>query len=98
MRLFKRVFKTVDEKFADLGFIKKEETKYGVIYERYNEKHDYTQVLHLMYKESGMHIVQSYDKDLLDEQLIGNTCVGLTMYEIKLCFKKMRQLGWRETR
>ena len=34
MRLFKRVFKTVDEKFAELGFIKKEETKYGVIYER----------------------------------------------------------------
>jgi hypothetical protein len=48
-----------------------------------------------MHKESGEHIVQSYDRDLMDEKKIGNTCVGLTMYEIQLCIKKMKKMGWK---
>ena len=30
-----------------------------------------------------------------DEKKIGNTCVGLTMYETKLCLRKMKQMGWK---
>lgn len=49
----------------------------------------------LLHKQSGYHIVQSYDKDLMDAKKIGNTCVGLKMYEMKLCLKKMKEMGWK---
>lgn len=92
-----KLFKTIDEKFAEIGFVKIEEDKYGAIYERLEcpDIQFYTQVLHLAHKASGQHIVQSYDKDLTDEKKIGNTCIGLTMYEMKLCMKKMREMGWK---
>lgn len=90
-----KLFKTVDEKFAEIGFVKIEENKYGAIYERKEVVHSYTQRIHLAHKESGMHIVQSYDVELMDGQKIGNTCVGLTMYELKLCLKKMKQMKWK---
>jgi len=93
-----KLFKTVDDRFADLGFEKIEESCYGVVYERYNEEYKFTQVLHLAHKASGRHIVQSYDKDLSDAKNIGSTCVGLSMYEMELCLKKMRQLGWKMTK
>ncbi len=43
-------------------------------------------------KKSGRHILQSYDPELGDSKGIGNTCVGLTGYEMKLFIKKMKQL------
>jgi hypothetical protein len=90
-----KLFKTVDEKFAEIGFIKIEENKFGAVYHRENKQYNYTQVLDLMHKRSGLHIIQSYDNDLVDRKGIGNTCVGLTMYEAKLCIKKMKQMGWK---
>ena len=90
-----KFFKTVDEKLADIGFAKTEENKYGATYKRTNVAYKYEQVVDLMHKASGKHIIQSYDKDLFDTDCIGNTCVGLTMYETKLFYKKMKQLGWK---
>ena len=90
-----KLFKTVDEKFEEIGFIKIREDKYGAIYERINDKFIYTQSLNLLHKASGLHIIQSYDKNLFDKKCVGNTCVGLTMYETKLCLKKMKQMGWK---
>lgn len=90
-----KLFKSIDDRFREIGFIKVEEDKYGAEYERENKKHGYTQTLYLGHKKSGKHIVQSYDKNLMDEKKIGNTCVGLTMYEMKLCLKKMKQMGWK---
>ena len=90
-----KFFKTIDEKFAEIGFIKSEEDMYGVIYERNVEEYKFTQRLALLHKASGRHLIQSYDIRLTDEKKIGNTCVGLTMYEAKLCIKKMKQMGWK---
>ena len=90
-----KLFKTVDEKFAEIGFTKIKEDKYGVIYEKNVDQHSYTQRLALLHKASGRHLIQSYDVYLMDEEKIGNTCVGLTMYEAKLCVKKMKQMGWK---
>ena len=90
-----KLFKTIDEKFKEIGFVKIKEDEYGAYYERYNKMFKYTQVIDLMRKASGRHIVQSYDKELTDQKNIGNTCVGLTMYEMKLCVKKMKQMGWK---
>lgn len=88
-----KLFKSVDEKLKEIGFIKIEEDKYGVRYERKNSKYNFTQSVDILHKASGRHILQSYDKDLIDEKKIGNTCVGLTGYEMKLFLKKMKQVG-----
>lgn len=90
-----KLFKTVDEKFKDIGFVKVSENEFGATYSRYIEKYNYTQTLDFIHKKSGKHIVQSVDNELFDQKNIGNTCVGLTAYEMKLCLKKMRQMGWK---
>ena len=88
-----RLFKTVDEKLRDIGFKKIREDKYGVVYERFNEQYNYTHRVDILHKKSGRHILQSYDPNLFDEKRIGNCCVGLTWYELKLFNKKMKKLG-----
>ena len=91
----KKIFKTIDDKFKDIGFQKIQDDKYAATYERRNEEYGYTQVLDILHKASGNHIVQSYDKELFDEKRIGNTCVGLTYYEMKLAVKKMKKKKWK---
>lgn len=88
------MFKNIDKKFEEIGFIKIKEDKYGATYERKDTEHNFTQVLDILHKASGRHIVQSYDKDLMDTKNIGNTCVGLSYYEMKLVLKKMKKLGY----
>lgn len=87
-----KLFKSVDEKLKEIGFVKIEEDKYGVKYERENSKYNFTQSVDILHKASGRHILQSYDPDLMDEKKVGNTCVGLTGYEMKLFLKKMKQI------
>ena len=87
-----KLFKTVDEKLAEIGFVKVKEDKYGCDYERKDKEYGYTQIVSISHKKSGRHILQSYDSDLVDSKGIRNTCVGLTGYEMKLFFKKMKQL------
>lgn len=91
----RRLFKTVDEKFREIGFCKVDDDKNYVCYERKNRVYNYTQVLYIGHQAQGRHFVQSFDKDLIDPKGIGNTCVGLTYYEMKLVMKKMRQKGWK---
>lgn len=38
-----KLFKTVDEKIAEIGFTKVEEDKYGCSYERKDKKYNFTQ-------------------------------------------------------
>lgn len=83
-----RIFKNVDEKLKEIGFNKICEDKHGAQYERYNTKYNYWQRVDIWHKASGRHILQSYDRDLMDEKKIGNTNVGLTGYEMKLFLKK----------
>lgn len=87
-----KLFKSVDEKLKEIGFVKIEDDKYGVRYERKNSKYNFTQSVDILHKSSGKHILQSYDPDLMDEKKVGNTCVGLTGYEMKLFLKKMKQI------
>ena len=88
------MIKNIDKKFEEIGFIKVKENEFGAMYERHNAQFNYTQVLHIVHKASGKHIVQSYDKELFDEKRIGNACVGLTYKEMKLALKKMRKMGY----
>ncbi len=90
-----KLFKTVDDKLAEIGFIKTKEDKYGIEYKRTNatDTYKYIHKVCILHKSSGRHILQSYDQDLMDEKKIGNTCVGLTGYEMKLFIRKMKQIG-----
>lgn len=88
-------FKSVDKKLADIGFMKVDDGDSYVSYEREIKEYGYTQCLDILHKASGRHIVQSYDKDTFDENRIGNLCVGLSYYEMKLIMKKMHQKGWK---
>lgn len=88
-----KLFKNVDEKLADIGFKKIEENKHLCEYDRENNEFGYIQKVVISYKKkSGQHILQSYDPKLFDEERIGNTCVGLTGYEMKLFLKKMKKM------
>lgn len=87
-----KLFKTVDEKLAEIGFAKEKEDKHGCVYKRKDKEYNFTQKVVIGHKKSGRHILQSYDPDLGDDEGIGNTCVGLTGYEMKLFIKKMKQL------
>lgn len=88
-----KLFKNIDDKFEEIGFIKHNEDKFGVTY--YRDRTLYIQRLDLMHKGNGKHLIQSYDPKLFDTENVGNTCVGLTMYEAKLCIKKMKQMKWK---
>lgn len=82
------MFESVDKKFEKIGFKKIEENDLRVSYERYVKDYDYTQVLDILHKRSGYHIVQSYEKRT-------DGVVGLKMYEMKLCLKKMKEKRWK---
>lgn len=86
----------IDKKFAKIGLIKVKENKYVIRYERQNAEYGYTQVLEILHKATGRHIVLSYDKEIFDTEGLGNTCIGLTYYEMKLALKKMKKLGWHK--
>lgn len=90
-----KLFKTVDDKLAKLGFKKDEEasSKYITRYKRYIKLYGYNQIVDIIHKASGRHILQSYDPNLGDNESIGNTCIGLTYTELKLFTKKMAQLN-----
>ena len=85
-----KLFKTIDEKFADIGFVKIKEDRYGASYEREDPKHIYTQRLNLVHKLNGEWFVQSYEKDVNSDGF--NNSVGLTPYEMELGLKKIKKL------
>lgn len=81
----------IDKKLAKLGFVKKEENKFVVEYEREQKAAAYMQTVCILHKKNGPSILQSYDKNLMDEKGIGNTCVGMTEVELRLFSKKMKE-------
>ena len=88
-----KLFKNIDEKLADIGFEKIEENKHSCEYDRENNEFGYIQKVIISCKKSGQHILQSYDPKLFDDEGIGNTCVGLTGYEMTLFLKKNEKDG-----
>ena len=93
-----KLFRSTDDKLADIGFKRDESvnSKVGLVaryIRRSPYKNGYTHVVDLVHKANGNHILQSYDPDLSDVKNIGNVCIGLTCYELKLFAKKMAELG-----
>lgn len=88
-----KLFRSIDEKLNEIGFVKIKENEYGASYERVNEKYGYVQSLELLHKASGRHIIQSSQKEINKDGF--NNMVGLSMYEVILSLKKMKQMGWK---
>ena len=84
---------SIDRRLRLFGFTKVYENPTGCSYERKDPEYDYTQRVDItkraVWKEF---MIQSYDKDLFDKNNIGNTCVALSLYEVKLFYKKMKQM------
>lgn len=93
-----KYYTSIDYKFHKIGFNKTYETNSCVEYIRFNKEFDYPQKIVISHKKSGENIIQSYDPNLFDSKNIGNTCVGLTIYETKLCIKKMKEKGWKNNK
>ena len=90
------LFRIADKRLPEIGFIKVEESETMTIFRRVNKKLGYTQYLDLIRGGDGQHIALSYDRGLRNRRdHIGNNADGLTMYEMKLCIRKMRELGWK---
>ena len=83
----------VDKSLRLIGFHKMYENLTGCRYERDDKKYNYTQVVDISQRAVWKEFkIQSYDKDLFDEKRIGNTCVALSLYELKLFYKKLKQM------
>lgn len=89
------LFEIADKKLAEIGFIKDEETSNMVMYKRVNKKCGYTQRLALIHGDGGQHIMMAYNREIRNRKYLGNNADGLTMYEARLCLRKMRELGWK---
>lgn len=90
MKLFNR--KNNDERFAELGFTKIRENEYGVDYEK-REEIGYIHVISILHKESGNHLIMSYQKDVNSGGF--NNTVGLTFEEAKLAVNKMIEMRFK---
>lgn len=88
------MFKNVDEKLKDLGFVKVEnENEYGACYMRnvpIDNDDSYIHRLDILHKVSGKHIIQSYQENVNSDGF--NNMVGLSYEVTKLAMKKYRQL------
>ncbi|MCM1222310.1 MAG: hypothetical protein NC548_48370 [Lachnospiraceae bacterium] len=86
-------WRNVDKELEKLGFMKVEDNDHIVQYERPEDMYGYTQCLSICHKQSGRHIIQTYQKDVNKDGF--NNCDGLTYTEMKLALMKMRQKGWK---
>ena len=55
----------IDKHFEKQGYKIKSCDKYGACYEKYVKEYDYTSFIHIAQKNSGRHIVQCYDAQVL---------------------------------
>ena len=86
------MFKSIDDKIKGYGFNQTVANEHCYEWRRFNHEFEYTQVVTFTRKQSGEHIFQSYDPELTDTKNIGNTCVGLTYWELKVFLKKFKQV------
>lgn len=87
-----KLFKSIDDKFEELGFKKVDQTKYGAYYEKEIADYKYVHQIDILHKQSGRHIVISSQKDINKDGF--SNAVGLTKLEMKLCIKKMKEMGF----
>lgn len=84
-------FRKADHEFEKIGLKNVAETASIVQYER--KERWGIHCIDILYKTSGEHIIQSYQKGTLDN-FMSYMC-GMTHKEARLAIKKMKEKGWR---
>lgn len=80
----------IDAKLAKMGFEKVRENEHGAEYVK--DCNEYIHTVAILHKNSGRHILQSYDSNLTDQHGIGSTNIGLTYTELRMFAKKMKKM------
>ena len=76
------LFKTLESKIRDNGFLKVKDDDYGITYEKYNKEHDFIHMVELLYKDNKQNIsIRSYN-------LLTDNLVPLTVNETSLFINK----------
>lgn len=86
-----KMYRNIDKKFEDLGFTKIKDDIYGASYTRKIPDFNFIHRIDIIRKDSGRHLISSYEKDLFKGHSFNNQ-VGITYDELKLCMKKYREL------
>lgn len=89
------LFKSADRELEEFGFVKEcdednKESKYGVSYIKNVPEYNYKQILAIMCKSNGRHLIQSYEESVNSDGF--NNCVGLTYKEMKAAMRKYREM------
>ena len=79
----------IEKRFNDLGYAKIKENEYGCSYVKIESK-DYRHIIEIDRKETGKHLIFSYDEKINKDKL--NNVVGLTELEMKVAIKKLQQM------
>jgi hypothetical protein len=89
-----KLFKSTDDKLAELGFKKVADNVEGVRYKRRVIKRtSYTQRLKIFYQiQNHTFLIQTCDENLLNKDCTDNAEVGLTIEEAELAVKKAKEL------
>lgn len=83
----------LDKRFERHGFRKTEENFYGVTYKRTEEAYGYTACISIGHKQSGRHLLYSYDTEVLKRELgdrvdYFNPANGIELRMLPLVFAK----------
>ncbi len=82
----------VDKKIARLGFEKIYEDATRCTYKRFDEKYKFCQNVVIQKRTAWNEFrLMSYDTELMDAAYTGNVCVALTLEEVTVFYKKMKQ-------
>jgi len=83
-------FKSVNQKIKELGFEKNYESDLVVQFQRKDKQFDFIHGVDIVHKQTGNHIIQSYQKDSPCEKF--DYMVGITFDECKLFLKYAKKI------
>ena len=86
--------KIIDNKFKKIEFRKICEDSNGVLYQKYDEDKGHVQLISIYKNNDEPFRIESYNRDIMDNNKIGNICIGLSLYETVLCVCKIIVKGW----
>nr|DAE29749.1 MAG TPA: hypothetical protein [virus sp. ctyMK1] len=86
----------IDKLLKRKGYILKEQNAITTRYEKEYKKYGFVQVLAILHKESGNHIIQSYDKKTvrIGNRYLSETC-GIETSILLLLFLKVKYLSFK---
>lgn len=86
--------KSIENKLKELGFNKVYESDLVVQFERWDDQFKYTNGVDLVHKQSGKHLIQSFEKGKNTLNDLDSIMVGIEFKHLKLFMKYFKKLKW----